>query len=89
MECFVYKSRKKSELYLFVKKEGEFESVPAPLMQSFGTPEFVMRLELEADRKLARSDTQEVMRSLDEKGFFLQMPPQDPALELSKYRRNI
>jgi len=81
MECFVYKSRKKSELYLFVPKEGNFEKVPAPLLQGFGTPEFVMRLELTPERKLARSDAAEVIQNLQTQGFHLQMPPPDPALQ--------
>jgi uncharacterized protein YcgL (UPF0745 family) len=82
MECFVYKSRRKNELYLFVRKENDFEAVPPPLMHSFGVPEFVMRLELTPDRKLARSDTSEVIRNLSGQGFHLQLPPTDPVVAL-------
>jgi uncharacterized protein YcgL (UPF0745 family) len=78
MESFVYKSRKKQELYLFVRKEGDFSRVPAPLLQSFGPPEFVMRLELAPERRLARSDVEEVIQKLTSDGFYLQMPPPDP-----------
>ncbi len=34
-----------------------------------------MELELTQDRKLAREDVNIVMDSLNEKGFFIQMPP--------------
>lgn len=78
MDSYVYKSRKKQELYLFVRKEGDFSAVPPPLLQSFGPPEFVMRLELAPDRKLARSDVSEVMQKLAAEGFYLQLPPPDP-----------
>jgi uncharacterized protein YcgL (UPF0745 family) len=63
-----------------VRKEGDFAGVPAPLLQSFGTAEFVMRLDLSPERKLARSDVEEVMRNLAGQGFHLQMPPTDPTV---------
>lgn len=78
MEAVIYKSRKKQELYLFLRKEGDFSCVPAPLLQSFGPPEWVMRLELTPDRTLARSNVVEVMQKLAVDGFYLQMPPPDP-----------
>jgi len=34
-----------------------------------------MELEITADRKLAREDSAKVLQSLEEKGFFVQMPP--------------
>ncbi|MDD2758782.1 MAG: YcgL domain-containing protein [Methylomonas sp.] len=75
MLCFIYKSLKKDELYLYLDKRDDFSSVPEALYNSLGRLEFVMELQLSADRKLAREDVTRVMTSLETRGFFVQMPP--------------
>lgn len=71
----VYKSTRKTEMYLYVDKARGLEDIPEPLMKQFGEPEEVMLLMLSPDRKLARADAAEVLAEIDEKGFYLQMPP--------------
>ena len=75
MQCFIYKSLKKDELYLYLQTKDDFSSIPEPLLKSFGRIEFVMALEITPERKLAREDGAIVKASLQEKGFFVQMPP--------------
>ncbi len=75
MLCFIYKSLKKNELYLYLNKKDDFSSVPEELFKSLGRLEFVMELELTPQRKLAREDVVKVMASLEKKGFHMQMPP--------------
>jgi uncharacterized protein YcgL (UPF0745 family) len=75
MQCFIYKSLKKSELYLYIEKKDDFSKIPETLLNSFGRLEFVMDLELIADLKLAREDVNKVLASLKDKGFFVQIPP--------------
>ena len=75
MQCFIYKSLKKNELYLYLQKKDDFASIPEPLLNSFGRMEFVMELALTPERKLAREDIEKVQASLLDKGFFVQMPP--------------
>ena len=75
MQCFIYKSNKQDELYLYVDKKDDFSSLPDILLKSIGDPVFVMELELTLERKLAREDTKKVIEHLQEKGFFVQMPP--------------
>ncbi|MCF6203208.1 MAG: YcgL domain-containing protein [Methylococcaceae bacterium] len=75
MQCFIYKSLKKSELYLYVENKDDFSKIPESLLNSFGRLEYVMDLELIADLKLAREDVNKVLASLKEKGFFVQIPP--------------
>lgn len=88
MKSYVYRSPKKQELYLFVAEQDNFEKIPEPVMKAFGKPEFVFELELTPARTLARSDVNEVMRSLREQGFFVQMPPQPEAdLVLARKRQ--
>jgi hypothetical protein len=76
METFIYKSRKREELYIYLANHDDFSVVPEDLMASLGKePEFVMKLTLSEERKLAREDVRKVMQNLQEKGFHLQMPP--------------
>ena len=76
MHCWIYKSSRKEEMYLYLAKENGFDDLPDPLKKGFGTPSLVMALDLQADRKLARVETAQVMSALEEQGFFLQMPPE-------------
>ena len=75
MNCQIFRSNKKDETYLFLAADQPFEELPEDLRSTFGEPVFVMALELSLRRKLARADTQSVLESLDEKGYFLQLPP--------------
>jgi len=77
MPCYVYKSLKKNLLYLYISQKDDFSRVPTELLQTFGTLEFVLELELTPERKLAKEDSQKVLASLQEQGFFVQLPPTD------------
>ena len=79
--CWIYKSTRKEEMYLYLAEEDGFDEVPEPLKQSFGDPIFVMELKLSKQRQLARADVIAVIKSLCEEGFYLQIPPKlDPDL---------
>lgn len=73
--CWIYKSPRKDEMYLYLDREDDFSQVPEALLKQFGNPVFVMQLELSAEKKLARENTMTVLQSLSEQGFHLQMPP--------------
>jgi len=73
--CWVYRSSKKDEMYLYLAREDAFDELPEPLQQLFGRPTLVMALELHPERQLAREDVTQVITALNEQGFFLQMPP--------------
>jgi uncharacterized protein YcgL (UPF0745 family) len=75
MHCYIYKSLKKDELYLYLPKKDDYSQVPESLLKSLGQIEFVMELKLTAERKLARVDPNKVLAELCNKGFFIQMPP--------------
>ena len=75
MKTYIYKSRKKEELYLYLSKKDDFSEVPPSLYGSMGNePIFVMELELSPDRKLAREDVNKVIHNLETQGFHVQMP---------------
>jgi len=75
VQCFIYKSNKKAELYLYLDKQDDFSCVPEAILKSIGQPEYVMQLEITPERKLARENADNVLKGIKENGFFLQMPP--------------
>lgn len=77
MQCFVYRSSLKPETYLYVSRKEDFSEVPEPLMKLFGRPEFALEFELSAERRLAQEDPVQVLANIKERGFHLQMPPQN------------
>ncbi len=84
MLCSIYKSSKKDGTYLYIPKRDDFSQVPDTLMQMFGKPLFVMLINLEK-RPLAQVNVDKVKASLEEQGFFLQLPP-PPENLLEKYK---
>ncbi|PJC85409.1 hypothetical protein CSW98_14555 [Vibrio sp. HA2012] len=74
MLCSIYKSTNKEGTYLYIPTKDNFSEVPNELMTMFGKPVFVMVIKLEG-RKLAQVDINKVRESIQEQGFFLQLPP--------------
>ncbi|MCC2616258.1 YcgL domain-containing protein [Aestuariibacter halophilus] len=71
----VYSSPKKDETYLYVPKRDDFSAVPKALMETFGTPRFVMLIPLDKREKLAQVDKQKLREALVSPGYYLQLPP--------------
>ncbi|ENP8322277.1 YcgL domain-containing protein [Vibrio vulnificus] len=74
MLCSIYKSSKKEGTYLYIPKKDDFSQVPDTLMQMFGKPSHVMTVNFEG-RSLALVNIEKVKESLNNEGFFLQLPP--------------
>ena len=74
MKCFVYKSLEKMDTYIYINQKDNFEKIPHKLLQLFGKLEFAIEFELTVKRKLAFADTNLVIKSLNEQGYYLQMP---------------
>jgi len=77
VKCTVFRSSLKDFTYIYLAEGKSFNDLPDSLQEAFGEPDFVMDLELTAERKLAYEDTDQVMKNLAETGYHLQMPPQD------------
>ena len=73
--CNVYKSLRKEETYLYVSLKDDLSEVPVTLLDTFGTPKLVTKLLLTPERKLALVTADKVIASIEEKGFYLQLPP--------------
>jgi uncharacterized protein YcgL (UPF0745 family) len=76
LPCWVYRSPRVQEMYLYLAEEDVFDPVPSALLARFGEPILVIELELSSERELAREDVNEVMANLRGRGFHLQIPPQ-------------
>ena len=73
--CWIYRSRRKDEMYLYLREQDNFDPVPDNLRRLFGPPVFVMALDLDPNRRLARVDAAQVREQLQRAGYFLQLPP--------------
>ena len=75
MKVTVYKASAREYLYVYVPEMIGLKKVPAALLAQFGDPTAVMTLDLKAGQKLAQVSAEEVMTAVDNKGYYLQMPP--------------
>ncbi|TMO82243.1 hypothetical protein CWC16_00320 [Pseudoalteromonas sp. S3776] len=84
----VYKSKKKADTFLFVKKRDDFSKVPEPLLAMFGQPIYVMIINLAKRDHLGGADLETVKEALadPDKGYYLQIPPPQENL-LSQLRK--
>lgn len=80
MLCAIYKSKKKEGMYLYIAKRDDFSVIPETLRNHFGTPIFVMLLNLKGGKTLINADNEEVIKQIQQQGFYLQMPKQEENL---------
>ena len=73
MFCHIYRSNLRIDTYLYLAEKDDFSNIPEGLLTVFGQPEFSFSFDLKQDRKLAREDTREVLKNLDEQGYHLQL----------------
>ena len=78
MRCFVFKSLRKADTYVYLAGREGAASLPAPMQALLGELKFVMELDLAPGRKLAREDAQQVRENLAARGFHVQYPPPEP-----------
>lgn len=88
MLCAVYKSSRKADTYLFVKKRDCFEDVPAALMDMFGVPQLVMVFPIAKRESLGMADIHRVRAEMEENGYYLQIPPPQVNL-LAEHKRSL
>ena len=75
MDCFVYRSNKKKGMFLYLDNKDNFDCVPESLLKLLGDISFSFEFDLSTERKLVKAETSEVIRIINENGYFLQMPP--------------
>jgi uncharacterized protein YcgL (UPF0745 family) len=75
MQAYVYKSLRKADTYVFLRKQDDFAVLPEPVRAPLGQLVFVLSVGLTEGRKLARSDAAVVRANLEQRGFHIQLPP--------------
>lgn len=75
MDCFVYRSEKKQGMFLYLTKKDDFSCVPESLLKLLGETTYSFEFDLNKDKKLVKVEAEEVIKTMNENGFFLQMPP--------------
>lgn len=75
MICFVCKSARRKDTYVFMREAGDVSVLPPALAETLGELVPVMELELTPDRKLARENPAVVLANLERHGYHLQLPP--------------
>lgn len=70
----VFRSSKKPDTYLYVRRGQIWDNLPESLRGIFGTPVHAMDLIMTPERKLARTTGRQVLEAIADKDFFLQMP---------------
>lgn len=83
----VFRSGKKSDTYLFVRRGQNWDELPESLRGIFGQPVHTMDLIMTPDRNLARTTGKQVLQALEEKDFYLQMPEEQDGYVV-EFRRN-
>ena len=75
MECSVYKGKRKPDHYVFLPTATSIHDIPESIQQMMGEMEHVMKLDISPVTKLAKSDPVDILNMINEKGFFIQIPP--------------
>lgn len=76
MQCFVYRSRKQPDMYVYLPQKDEFLAIPEALTNKLGVLEFSLSFDLHPEKKLAKENAQDVINNINHQGFHLQMPDQ-------------
>ena len=76
MQCYVYRSERKQDTYVYLRERDGFELLPPNIAASLGALNFVLEVALTPERRLAREDAAVVRANLAARGFHIQFPPQ-------------
>ncbi|MGO1234234.1 MAG: YcgL domain-containing protein [Marinobacter sp.] len=84
----VFRSSKKADTYIYVRRGQKWDELPEGLRSIFGKPVHAMDLLLTPEKTLSRTTGREVFEALAEKDFFLQMPEEQETY-IVDFKRNI
>lgn len=91
--CNIYRCSAKEGMYLYTRKDTqknrELADLPEVLKKRIGNTTLAMTIILTPDKKLAVADAKKVIGSIEEQGFYLQMPPSpDAAMQAINMHNN-
>lgn len=70
----IYKSKKKEGMYLYLEKGAATSNLPDGLLSLFGEPLLVTHMAVDGNKKFAKVTAIDLLNSIKEKGFYLQIP---------------
>lgn len=74
MKCYIYRSSRKPDIYIYLADKEDFSKLPEDIISSLGIIKFAMELDLNAEKKLAKENPTAVMKNLKAHGFHIQLP---------------
>ena len=77
MECNIYKGSRQQDHYLFLPVDKSVTEIPGDILKMFGDIELVMKLNISRSTRLAQSNPSDVIDIINEKGFYIQLPPKN------------
>lgn len=77
MQCYVYRSTRRTDTYVYLPRRDDFSEVSEGLLRALGRLEFALEFELTPQRRLAREDPAIVLANIEAHGFHVQLPPPD------------
>ena len=81
MNCFVYRSTKKADTYIYLLEKDGVSCLPAGLKKLLGVTEYVLELDLEKTQALANADIRQVISNLHAQGYYIQLPKEQHVRE--------
>ena len=81
MRCYVYRSVKKADTYIYLLEKDSTSSIPAGLKKLLGNVEYVLELDLEKTQNLANADIDQVISNLNTHGYYVQLPKEQHVSE--------
>lgn len=75
MQCYVYRSERKNDTYVYMKASVETTELPESVTQFMGDLTKVLEVDL-SKKKLANANVEQVMAAIETQGFYLQLPPE-------------
>ncbi len=75
MNVKVLGGSRKADTYLFLAADKDVEELPEALLTLLGELRYVLEMDLTEERQLVRCSGAEVLASIAEVGYYLQMPP--------------
>ena len=81
MRCFVYRSTRKSDTYVYLADKDNTSCLPEGLQKLLGRTEYVLELDLCKTRTLANADVDQVLTNLNTQGYYVQLPKEQHVSE--------
>lgn len=78
MQTYIYRSEKKADCYIYLAKPKEAFELPAAVTKILGDLTLVMEIDIHEGSKLAQVKPQQVLESMQQQGFYIQMPSKQP-----------